>query len=514
MIKYKNIYYSLILIAASLFFPLFYGHKGILPIDSFLIFNGGYNIFNGYYPFKDYWSITGPLLDYIQYFFFIIGKLNWISYVTHAAVFNLILCLFSFYFFLKIELKKEYSFLYALGISILGYTQTGTPFMDHHAFIFSYLSIGFLLLGIKFKKNQYWFFSSFLLIFSFFSKQIPSSYLAIFLFFFSFVYLFFYKKKFANILSLYIGGIFSLFIFATIFVLNKIPFGNFFTQYILYPLTIGDDRFERLSLSINNTVLQFKFLYLAIIPYLVIFFLFIRSKISKEKKNEEILVFIVILSMFLIFGYSQLMTQNQILIFFTIPFFLAISHLYNDKFYKNKIIFVFIISVFLISTVKFHFRFNEGKKFMELAGVNFDLAVDASQLDKRLSNLKWITKEFEKNPQEEINLLIDIKNVLFNEKEKFILMTDYQILSALVNNKNISPNKFYDARSVPQKGNRYLDNYISFAKKKLKDHHIKKIYLISKDKKYIKDLYPFQNCIEYKKINSISLEASIEKCNN
>jgi len=27
-------------------------------------------------------------------------------------------------------------------------------------------------------------------------------------------------------------------------------------------------------------------------------------------------------------------------------------------------------------------------------------------------------------------------------------------------------------------------------------------------------LYPFQNCIEYKKINSISLEASIEKCNN
>ena len=93
-------------------------------------------------------------------------------------------------------------------------------------------------------------------------------------------------------------------------------------------------------------------------------------------------------------------------------------------------------------------------------------------------------------------------------------MTDYQILPALVNNKNISPNKWYDAKSVPQKGNRYFDSYISFAKKKLKDHHIKKIYLIDKDKKFIKDLYPFQNCIEYKKINSISLEASIEKCDN
>ena len=44
--------------------------------------------------------------------------------------------------------------------------------------------------------------------------------------------------------------------------------------------------------------------------------------------------------------------------------------------------------------------------------------------------------------------------------------------------------------------------------------YFRKIEKKYKDKKYIEDLYPFQNCIEYKKINSISLEASIAKCNN
>ena len=80
MIKNKNTYYILILILFSFILPFIYGSKGVLPIDSFLIFNGGYNIYNGYHPFKDYWSITGPVLDYIQYIFFLIGGINWISY--------------------------------------------------------------------------------------------------------------------------------------------------------------------------------------------------------------------------------------------------------------------------------------------------------------------------------------------------------------------------------------------------------------------------------------------------
>ena len=53
------------------------GYRGVFPLDSFLIYEAGYKVLNNYHPFKDYWSITGPVLDYLQFLFFqnIWGKL-------------------------------------------------------------------------------------------------------------------------------------------------------------------------------------------------------------------------------------------------------------------------------------------------------------------------------------------------------------------------------------------------------------------------------------------------------
>ena len=48
----------------------YYSHIGVNPPDNFVLYNGGYRILNGYIPFKDYWLITGPLLDYLNAFFF------------------------------------------------------------------------------------------------------------------------------------------------------------------------------------------------------------------------------------------------------------------------------------------------------------------------------------------------------------------------------------------------------------------------------------------------------------
>ena len=44
---------------------------GVYPIDSFIIFDSGYKVLNNVHPFKDYWSLTGPLLDYMQSVFFL-----------------------------------------------------------------------------------------------------------------------------------------------------------------------------------------------------------------------------------------------------------------------------------------------------------------------------------------------------------------------------------------------------------------------------------------------------------
>ena len=59
-----------ILILFSILINQYYGNRGVFPIDSFLIFDAAFNITSGHHPFKDYWSITGPFVDYIQSFFF------------------------------------------------------------------------------------------------------------------------------------------------------------------------------------------------------------------------------------------------------------------------------------------------------------------------------------------------------------------------------------------------------------------------------------------------------------
>ena len=49
---------------------------------------------------------------------------------------------------------------------------------------------------------------------------------------------------------------------------------------------------------------------------------------------------------------------------------------------------------------------------MELSNVDFNLAEDASKLDKRLKGLKWITPHYPNKPLYEINLLMDTKKFL------------------------------------------------------------------------------------------------------
>ena len=109
----KNTIYPTILAIFSLFINQYIANRGVFPIDSFLIFDAAFNILSGNHPFKDYWLISGPFVDYIQSLFFLIFGINWTSYVMHASALNMALALFSFYYFLNIGLKNFYAFIYA-----------------------------------------------------------------------------------------------------------------------------------------------------------------------------------------------------------------------------------------------------------------------------------------------------------------------------------------------------------------------------------------------------------------
>ena len=116
-IKNKNLLsISLIvfLIIFSISFNQYYGYIGILPIDSFLIFNSGFDLMNGYYPFKDYWTIKEPFIDLIQAVFFKLFGVSWFSYVFHASIFNCIITVFTYYLLKAFNLNNGLSFLFYL----------------------------------------------------------------------------------------------------------------------------------------------------------------------------------------------------------------------------------------------------------------------------------------------------------------------------------------------------------------------------------------------------------------
>ena len=161
------IYFSFLLIF-SISFNQYYGYRGVFPIDSFLFFDSGFRVLNGYFPFKDFWAVTGLTVDIIQALFFKIFGVSWFSYVLHASFLNFLIAFATFYTLYKFELNINFCFLYALLISIIAYPISGTPFPDHHSIIFSLFALFCFILHLKTNLNLYLFLLPIFLVLAFF----------------------------------------------------------------------------------------------------------------------------------------------------------------------------------------------------------------------------------------------------------------------------------------------------------------------------------------------------------
>ena len=155
------------------------------------------------------------------------------------------------------------------------------------------------------------------------------------------------------------------------------------------------------------------------------------------------------------------------------------------------------------------------KKFIELSNVNFDLSEDATQIDQRLKGLKWITPDFSDKPLDEINLLVETRNILSEKNERKIIVTDYQFFSSLLINKFASPNKWYDDLSIPNKKNKYYNEFKNFFSKKILNSEIESIYFIGTEKNKIDFFQEFKqnnDCVVPQKINELLVEFNINDC--
>lgn len=503
---------SIILSIFAFYVNFYYGSLGLFPIDSLSHFDTGYRITLGEYPFKDYWAISGPAIDYIQAIFFYFFGVSWNSYILHTSLLNLFLSLFIFFFFLKLKVRLVLSFFFSICFSILAYPSSGTPFVDHHATFFSLIGICLIILNFERNSKFFSFIIPIVFFISFFSKQVPSSYVIFFSTFFILLETYF-KKNYQLIKYYFFGTIVSLIIILIIGYYSKINLQDFLVQYIYYPPTIGSSRINALNIEFKNFFLNFKLIWFLMIPIIFINIKnFIKTKnIFKEKKIYTIGV---LASFVFSLIFHQLITLNQIFIFFLIPILAAFLILeLENKNYKTFLTLLIVLFT-IYSTQKYHLRFNENRKFHELVNIDLEKNIKAEKLDYRLKNLKWITP-LEKNPNEEIKNIKNAIEYINSNTSELMVITNYSFFSALTHRKLHSPIRWFimNGNSHPLENNKYYDIYKKFLLNKILNNKIVEILSIGiDDTNYIEELLS-GNCIIIKnKINSILISHLVKNC--
>ena len=509
----KNIF-LFILFFLSILINQYYGNKGVFPVDSFSHFDTGFRILQNEHPFKDYWIVSGPFVDYLQSIFFYFFGVSWQIYVFHASLVNAILAVATFIILINFKLNLYYSFLYAIFFSILAYPSSGTPFVDHHSAFFSLLGVYSLILGIDKEEKKYWIVLPIFFIFAFLSKQVPAAYIiistALVLLFYTILHKKYFWIKYSSISFLVTTIILLLFL-----KIQSISIYSFLEQYIYYPQTIASGRFDIFNLTFNGIVGQFKFIYIAIAP---LFFINLKKIFYEKKhyKSKNFVYFLILLLLTLSLIFHQLLTRNQIFIFFLIPILFAFSNisflfLKNNK---NKLISLILISICLFSTIKYHIRFNENRKFHEFKNVNFKLFTEAKQIDKKFYGLKWITPKYKNQSKQEIELINEIKQHLINDNRKKMLLTNYSIFSVILEQKLYSPSRWFisDGTDYPLKGNKYFKSYKNLLIKIIKKNKIDIIYTIDPVNSELIYNYIDKNCFKENKIKDVFNSLEIKKC--
>tara|TARA_E500000178_G_scaffold159452_1_gene159261 strand:- start:2655 stop:4214 length:1560 start_codon:yes stop_codon:yes gene_type:complete len=471
-----NLFYIINLGLYSFLVNFYYSKLGSFPIDTFLHYDSAYRILTGDLPIKDYWIVSGLTVDFIQSLFFKIFGTSWFAYSLHSSVFNLVITISAYLFFIKINLKKYKAFLFSICLATLSYTISGTPFVDLHATYFLLLATLIIMININ-NNNQYlWVIVTFLFFLSFFSKQVPASYAAVANFFILLFY-FIFNRYFRNIFTIFASStvvVISIFIFLKLY---DIDFENFYIQYFDYPISIGQSRF--IEISFVDFFNKFKFIILPLIFVTIL-------KIKKNKDNifsDEIVSFIIFLIFSIILIFHQVMSKNQIYIYFLIPiiFGLLEIEIIKSKIKFKKYVSIILIFTLIFITLKYHLRYNENRKFHELNKTQLNETSDTGKIHKSLIGNKWINPSYDGNSSDEIEILSKVQNKLNNDfEDKIMIISNYLFLDSITKKKLNGPNRTFtiDGNSIPIPGSKHFEYYKSYLQKKIIKKNINQIIFI------------------------------------
>ena len=506
-INQNNLFCIIILSIFSIGTNQYYASFGVFPHDSFSHFETGNMILNGYHPFKDFWIVSGPFIDYFQSFLFFIFGTNWKTYVFHASLINLLITLFTFFTLRKFELNFNKSLFFSICFCILAYPSSGTPFVDHHSAFFSLMGIYSILICIQKESKLLSFLIPVFFILAFLSKQVPSSYLAVGVIPVFLCYLYLNKKIF--LIPPFLYGSVSLSSALLIFgYINGIRLENFIEQYFLYPQSIASARFQNFNISILGIIGNFKFIFVSLIILILVSTKPLLGK--KVLKNKNFYINLILIISALMFIFHQILTRNQIFIFFLIPIIIGFANISI----RNRVISYLTILFCLIATIKFHERFNEGRKFHELQNINFNKTVDAKIIHKKLNGLKWITPQFKNDPLKEIKIINDIKDILIQDKRKKMVLGNYSFLSVITKENFHSTTRWHvlDGSDYPLPSSKYFKSYKNLVYNVIKKNKIEVIYSIRPVRP--QNIYSLFNkaCLQEIPINNYFTKFELSNC--
>ena len=501
-----------LLILFSFSINYYYSSVGVLPQDTFAYFDTAYRILDGSVPFKDYWTVSGPFIDYFQAIIFYIFGISWKTYIINGSIVNTFTTIIFFYTIRNFNQDRLYSLFYAFCFSILANPTMGTPFPDHYSTFFSLIGIFFFLIAIKKQKKIFWFLLPICFFFGFLSKQSPSSYILIVLLISIFMYAK-HSKDLSFIKYLFISSTFCLLFLFIFFYLNKIDLQQFIYQYILFPKTIAAERIRDYEITFNGIFLQFKFIY--IYSLILLITLLTSKKLYKDYKKFLYSIILILLTAVLIF--HQIITKNFIFIFFLIPILASLIqfNIPNSYKYRNLAVIFLIFATFFL-TLKYHVRFNEERKMLNLENITLKKNIDAELIHPSLKGLKWITYDYSEEPATEIALIKESMSEIQLDKSRKMLLTGYLFFSAILDENLNNPSRWpslLDA-SNPDRENPYYEIYKKFVENLIISKKIETLYSIKDNKDDIFIEIFKKNCRKTKRINDFLIKHDIKKCIN
>ena len=117
---------------------------------------------------------------------------------------------------------------------------------------------------------------------------------------------------------------------------------------------------------------------------------------------------------------------------------------------------------------------------MDLRKARMENAVDAKILDNKLRGLKWISCLRPNDPKKEISQLLEVIDIIKNDKRNKSIITDYQFISVILSSYDFSPSQVWFINHVvhQDKKSKYFKKYKQLFVNQLKENKIEIAYLI------------------------------------